>query len=52
MQNIIEIIEKQLQAYKDDISFKDWQIKDLKEQLEKAKKDIEILKAASQRKCE
>lgn len=36
MKNIIEAIEAKLQAQKDDIFFKDVQIKDLKERLEKA----------------
>lgn len=36
MLNVIEAIEKQLQAQKDEIFFKDIQIKDLTERLEKA----------------
>lgn len=44
MINIIEAIEKQLQAQKDDIFFKDLQIEDLQKQLETAKSEIERLK--------
>lgn len=40
MINIINAIEEKLQAQKDDIFFKDLQIKDLKEQLAKAEKEI------------
>lgn len=36
MINVIEAIEEKLQAQKNDIFFKDIQIKDLKEQLEHA----------------
>lgn len=36
MINVIEAIEAKLQAQKDEIFFKDIQIKDLKERLEKA----------------
>ena len=43
MINVIEAIEKQLQAQKDEIFFKDVQIRDLKERLEKAEaENIEL----------
>ena len=45
MLNVIEAIEAKLQAQKDDIFFKDLQIKDLKEQLEAAQKEIVDLTA-------
>lgn len=39
MTNIIEAIEAKLQAQKDEIFFKEMQIKDLKERLETAEKE-------------
>ena len=44
MKLIIESIEATLQAQKDDIFFKDLQIKDLKEQLSAAENEIAALK--------
>lgn len=41
MKNIIEAIEKELQALKDEIYFKDIQIADLKNRLEAAEKEKE-----------
>lgn len=45
MKNIIEAIEKQLQAQKDDIFFKDIQINDLKEKLTAAEKERDEMAA-------
>ncbi len=47
MKNIIEVIEAKLQAQKDDIFFKDLQIKELRENLAEAEKEIERLKGAN-----
>lgn len=44
MLNIIEAIEKQLQAQKDDIFFKDLQINELREQLAAAEAEIKTLR--------
>lgn len=44
MINVIEAIEKQLQAQKDEIFFKDLQITELKQQLAKAETQITKLK--------
>lgn len=44
MKNIIEVIEAKLQEQKDEIWFKDVQIKDLKAQLEKANAEIAELR--------
>lgn len=41
MINVIEAIEKQIQALKDEIFFKDLQIENLKKQLEAAEKEKE-----------
>lgn len=41
MINVIEAIEKQIQALKDEIFFKDLQIENLKKQLEEAEKEKE-----------
>ncbi len=46
MTNIIEAIEKQLQAQKDEIFFQALQIKDLQTQLAEAEKEIAALKGA------
>lgn len=46
MINVIEAIETKLQAQKDDIFFKDLQIKELREQLAEAEKEIKRLKGA------
>ena len=48
MKNIIEAIEKELQAQKDEIFFKNVQIEDLKRQLAEASKELEELKAKKQ----
>lgn len=46
MLNVIEAIEKELQAQKDAVFFKDLQIKDLKEQLAAAQDELKKLKGA------
>ena len=46
MLKVIEAIEEKLKAQEDEISFKSWQIADLKSQLEEAEKEIERLKGA------
>lgn len=48
MVKIIEAIEEKLQAQAEEISFKSWQIADLKKQLEEAEKEIERLKGAGE----
>lgn len=47
MLNVIGAIEEKLQAQKDDIFFKDMQIKDLRERLAAAEKEIEELKGVT-----
>lgn len=47
MMNIIEAIEKMLQAQKDDIFFKDLQIKEFKDQIERLEKELAELKGAT-----
>lgn len=47
MMQVINAIEKQLQAQKDDIFIKQLQIDDLKEKLEAAQKEIAILKGVT-----
>jgi len=47
MINVIEAIEAKLQEQKDAIYFKDLQIKDLKNQLTEAQKEIAALKAVT-----
>ena len=46
MKNIIEIIEKELQANKGTIFFHELQIKELKQQLAEAQKELAELKGA------
>lgn len=48
MKLIIEAIEARLQAQKDEIDFKQWQIADLKRQLEEAEKEIAALKGVTE----
>ena len=48
MKLIIEAIEAKLQAQEDEIAFKQWQIVDLKHQLEEAEKTIAELKGVSE----
>lgn len=48
MKQIIEAIEARLQAQKDEIEFKQWQIADLRNRLEEAEKEIAALKGATE----
>lgn len=48
MKNIIESIERALQAQKDEIELKCWEIANLKHKLEEAEKEIAALKGVSE----
>ena len=48
MKFIIEAIEEKLQAQKSEIEFKNWQIADLKHQLEEAENKIKALEVGAE----